>query len=58
VTTAFGPVRNELAELVGFAGKHRGHPVLGGTAAHEVAYWKLYHAVAGLVRSPGHGVAK
>ena len=47
VDRAFGPVRNDLAELIGFAGEHHQHPVLGGVGALEVAYWKLYDAVAG-----------
>jgi anti-anti-sigma factor len=46
---AFGPLRDELAELIGFRGKHHRHPVLGGPGAYQVAYWKLYDAVAGLV---------
>jgi hypothetical protein len=46
---AFGLVRNELAGLVGFAGKHHRHPVLGRVGAYEVAYWKLHDAVAGLL---------
>ena len=46
---AFGPVKNELAGLIGFAGKHHKHPVLGSVGAYEVAYWKLYEAVAGLL---------
>jgi anti-anti-sigma factor len=45
----FGPLRNELADLIGFTGKHHRHPVLGSTGAYEVAYWKLYDAVAGLL---------
>jgi hypothetical protein len=45
----FGPLRNELAALIGFAGKHHGHPVLGSAGAYEVAYWKLYDAVAQLL---------
>jgi hypothetical protein len=45
----FGPVRDELAELIGFAGKHHRHPVLGSTGAYAVAYWKLYDAVAELL---------
>jgi hypothetical protein len=49
VARVFGPLRNELAGLLGFAGKHRRHPVLGSVGAYEVAYWKLYHAVAALV---------
>jgi anti-anti-sigma regulatory factor len=49
VGRAFGPLRDELAELIGFRGKHHGHPVLGGPGAYQVAYWKLYDAVAGLL---------
>jgi anti-anti-sigma factor len=47
VEQIFGPVRDELAGLIGFAGKYRKHPVLGSVGAYEVAYWKLYDAVAG-----------
>jgi anti-anti-sigma factor len=54
VQRAFGPVRNELVELIGFAGKHRRHPVLGSVEAYQVAYGKLYDAVAGLLA--GHAV--
>jgi anti-anti-sigma regulatory factor len=43
---AFAPLRNELAGLIGFAGKHHSHPVLGSAGAYEVAYWMLYNAVA------------
>jgi anti-anti-sigma regulatory factor len=54
VERIFGPVRDELAQLIGFVGKHRKHPVLGSVGAYEVAYWKLFHAVAGsLCGSPG-----
>jgi hypothetical protein len=53
VERGFGPLRNDLAALIGFAGKHRGHPVLGSAGAYEVAYWKLHNAVAGL--APGRG---
>jgi hypothetical protein len=49
VQRAFGPVKNELAGLIGFAGKHRRHPVLGSVGAYAVAYGKLYDAVAGLI---------
>ena len=49
VARVFGPLRNELAGLLGFAGKHRRHPVLGSVGAYEVAYWKLYDAVVALV---------
>jgi hypothetical protein len=45
----FSPLRNSLAGLVGFAGKHHRHPVLGSAGAYEVAYWRLYDAVAGLL---------
>jgi hypothetical protein len=49
VERAFGPVRNELTGLIGFAGKHQRHPVLGSVGAYAVAHWKLYDAVAGLL---------
>jgi hypothetical protein len=49
VDRVFGPLRNELARLIGFAGKHHRHPILGSSGAFEVAYWKLYDAVAGLL---------
>jgi hypothetical protein len=49
VDRLFSPIRNTLAELVGFAGKNHGHPVLGGSGAYQVAYRKLYDAVAGLL---------
>jgi hypothetical protein len=45
---AFGPIRDELARLIGFAGKHHRHPILGTVAAYAVAYWKLYDAVVQL----------
>jgi anti-anti-sigma regulatory factor len=46
---AFGPVRNELVALIGFAGPHHWHPILGSAEAYQVAYSKLYDAVAGLL---------
>jgi hypothetical protein len=49
VDRVFGPLRNELAALIGFAGKHDSHRILGSAGAYEVAYWKVYNAVAGLV---------
>jgi anti-anti-sigma regulatory factor len=49
VERAFGPVRNELAGLIGFAGRHQHHPVLGSVGAYAVACGKLYDAVAGLL---------
>ena len=45
----FDPLRSELSELIGFAGKHHRHQVLGGAAAYSVAYCKLFDAVAGLL---------
>jgi hypothetical protein len=42
----FAPIRDALAELVGFAGCNHWHPVLGGSRGHAVAYWKLYDVVA------------
>jgi hypothetical protein len=51
VDRVFGPVRNELTTLVGFSGQHHRHPVLGSTQAYQVAYSKLYDAVAGLLPS-------
>jgi hypothetical protein len=59
VDRAFAPIRSRLAGLVGFMGKHHRHRVLGGVAAYEVAYWKLYDAVAGLLsgRAGGAGEA-
>jgi hypothetical protein len=51
VSRAFPPFRSRLADLIGFLGRHRGHPVLGSTVAYRVAYRKLYDAVSGpLVR--------
>jgi hypothetical protein len=49
VDRAFVPIRNTLVELVGFAGSNHWHPVLGATGAYQVAYWKLYDAIAGLL---------
>jgi hypothetical protein len=49
VQRIFSPLRNDLAGLLGFSGCHSGHPVLGSAGAYEVAYWKLYEAVAGLL---------
>jgi hypothetical protein len=53
VDRAFSPIRNALGGLVGSAGEHQGHPVLGGAGAYEVAYWKLYDTVAGLLAGRG-----
>jgi hypothetical protein len=51
----FAPFRNALPELIGFSGTHRGHPVLGSLGAYEVAYWKLYDTIAGLLPPPDQG---
>jgi hypothetical protein len=48
----FAPFRDAVAELIGFLGRHRDHPVLGSVGAYEVAYWRLYHAVFGLRPRP------
>jgi hypothetical protein len=53
VDRVFGPLRNELAGLIGFAGEHRRHPLLGSDGAFEVAYWTLYNAAAALLPGPG-----
>jgi hypothetical protein len=51
VDRVFSTIRNSIAELVGSAGRNHRHPVLGSTGAYEVAYWKLYDAVAWLLPS-------
>jgi hypothetical protein len=58
VAWAFGPVRDELAGLIGFAGERQRHPVLGSDGAFEVAYWKLYDAVAGSLPDSPDGAAE
>ena len=50
---AFAPIRDAVAELVGFRGRHRHHPVLGSVGAYEVVYWRLHDAVCGLLSRPG-----
>jgi hypothetical protein len=57
VASVFSPIRKSLAELMGFAGDHRRHPILGSTGTYEVAYWKLYDAVAGLLPRRAGGAA-
>jgi hypothetical protein len=49
VDRVFAPIRNILTGLVGFAGRHHRHPVLGSAGAYQVAHWKLFDAVAGLL---------
>jgi anti-anti-sigma factor len=57
VDRGFGPVRNELTALIGFSGRHHRHPVLGSTQAYQVAYSKLYDAMAGLLPGRVTGAA-
>jgi len=45
----FAPIRAWLSAFVGFAGQNHRHPVLGSPDAYNVAYWKLYDAVAVLL---------
>jgi hypothetical protein len=49
VDRVFGQLRNEIVALIGFAGKHYSHPILGSAGAYEVAYWTLYDAVVRLL---------
>jgi hypothetical protein len=56
VDRIFAPIRNSLADLVGFARRHHWHPVLGSLGAYEVAYWKLYSAVAAMLLGRTGGV--
>jgi anti-anti-sigma factor len=58
VKRGFRPLRNELADLIGFAGEHQRHPILGSVGAYEVAYWKLYDAVAGLLSAHAAGAGE
>jgi hypothetical protein len=55
VDRAFAPIRNSLAEFVGFSCPRSSHPVLGSVGAYEVAYWRLYEAAAGLLLPPDWG---
>jgi hypothetical protein len=52
---AFAPLRNELAGLLGFVGKHHRHPVLGSARAYAVASGRLYDAVAALLPARAAG---
>src|SRR5262245_20110307 len=47
INRRFTPFRSRIASLVGFCGKHAGHPLLGTQAAFDVTYWRLRNAVAG-----------
>jgi hypothetical protein len=58
VDRLFSPIRHALVELVGFGGNNHRHRLLGSPVAYEVAYWKLYDAVAGLLSSPAGGAAE
>jgi hypothetical protein len=57
VYATFSPIRHRLAALLGVLGKHRRDPILGSPGAYEVAYWKLYEGVVGLLPRPGGGQA-
>jgi hypothetical protein len=48
----FARIEAELTDLIGFPGQHHRHPILGTVGAYEVAYWKLYEAVTGLLQRP------
>jgi hypothetical protein len=45
-------------ELVGFMAGQSRHPILGSVGAYEVAYWRLYDAVAGLLPKPAGDVPR
>jgi hypothetical protein len=45
----FAPFRDAVAELVGFRCRRSTHAVLGSVGAYEVAYWRLYDGVVGLL---------
>jgi hypothetical protein len=49
VGRTFSRLRDQLSGLIGFSSQHHRHPVLSSVGAYEVAYWKLFHAVADLV---------
>ena len=53
--SVFAPIRNALAEIIGFARRHHWHPILGSLGSYEVAYWKLYGAVAGSMPTSAGG---
>jgi hypothetical protein len=52
VPRLFAPFRGALAELVGCLSRHSRHSVLGSVGAYEVAYWRLYDAISGLLPPP------
>jgi hypothetical protein len=57
VDRIFIPIRNSLAELLGFSRRHHWHPVLASLGAYEVAYWKLYTTLAVSVHGRANGAA-
>jgi hypothetical protein len=57
VDRIFIPIRNSLAELLGFSRRHHWHPVLASLGAYEVAYCKLYTAVAASLPGRANGSA-
>jgi len=56
VAQVFGPIRNDLVGLIGFAGRRHRHAVLGSAGAYHVAYTKLYEAVVGIFPAYVNGV--
>lgn len=47
VNRKFNSFKTPIHKLVGFFGKHKGHPLLGTQAAYDVVTWRLRNAVAG-----------
>jgi hypothetical protein len=39
--------KEPIANLVGFFGKNKGHPILGTRGAYDVVYWRLHNALVG-----------
>lgn len=46
VDRGWGQFKDRIADVVGYLGRHRSHPVLGTVGAYDVVYWKLHNAVA------------
>jgi hypothetical protein len=47
INRRFTPFTSPIQRLVGFFGKHKGHPILGTQAAYDIVYWRVRNAVAG-----------
>lgn len=39
--------KKPIADIVGYLGENRGHPVLGTTEAYDVVYWRLHNTLVG-----------